>query len=849
MSTYAATIESNGYVLAIRGPWVATPGSWTNNGSTNSFDRPDAEFQDAGVNQFPLAPDGAAKITVNVTSPGFNRVAGEAVATGRSRSMVATRPLRKPYPDNAQLAEIDHGDGTRTVRIALSDRVYAADTVTSVVVSAGWKVGQAGETISGAALTNASTRVCPLVVARAAVLPYRLVRGATSVHCDWIVASHYPSTEAGTRHQPIAAAKIVATDGTNSVTTWLTGLQNSPLNGDSLRCVGGLVDLSGLTAGVVTILATFYPWVGAARSIGSAHVANVAGPFAVGGDEPLTICYDPDSNRYPAKHIFVDPATGTTTAASVTVANDLAGAKAGTASADVSTAVQALYLANLPLAAGNGQTAKTRAADWCVITLAAGASTWGATAVTSGFTGGNEGAIVVQGDPANPDPRANCILRSGTSANPNMRNSRWWFRDLTVEAGQVTFITGTMLFSTGITVRGKAGYTADTNVVFSSTAAVGTYITAHTNLKWTDYGIGLSGANQKAGLVRNAEHPLSLTATTYINVTRGSAPAPLTVSAYVPHLTAMTDFMIWNCTVRNGQGKAILSWPWTDGAGTVANPYRLVRAAIVNSLFERSGAAGDNFWSMGELGYTQMQDSVMDSNTYVGQRVNFHNDSAPDFVDLLNINNVARNEYHDWQATKHDMFAGGDSRRTGSWEWPLGVGKSGNVFGNRVGAFSNNFNQQFPGLNAAFDGSYPGPGSNGWTKFTTDNSQCGPGGSGSTGNGDYRPAAGSPLLGRGTVSTIDQFADGTAKGATFAAGGRREAAIPAVRLKPAGGGWRLSSSNTVLDCAYTLKTSFGLHRLLAAPVNMRTTDMVYDRRGVRTRVVEMEQRRRRVEAD
>ena len=72
----------------------------------------------AGVNQFPLSPDGGAKITLAVTTPGFDRSGGQAIAGNRARALVATRPLRKPHPDNTALAEIDHGDGTRTVRFA-----------------------------------------------------------------------------------------------------------------------------------------------------------------------------------------------------------------------------------------------------------------------------------------------------------------------------------------------------------------------------------------------------------------------------------------------------------------------------------------------------------------------------------------------------------------------------------------------------------------------------------------------------------------------------------------------------------------------------------------------------------
>ncbi len=836
MPTISVAVEDNGWILAVRGTWGATSGAWTNNGASNSFDRPDAEFQSGGANQFPLDPNGTPKIVVSVTSPGYTWNGSAAVAGSQSRTLIATRPLRKPYPDYEQLDETDHGDGTRTIRFALSERVFSTDTLNSVTLLSGWKVGQGAATITGGDLTNSSTRTPPLPVMRAAVPPYRLVRGATSVHCDWVVAAHYPSTAAGTRHHPLAGLKVEATDGTNTVTTWLTGLQTSPLYNDNLRCVGGTVNLSGLTAGVVTLIATAYPWVGASRTIGSGHVTDVAAPFAISAEEPLTVCYDPSSDRYPVKHIYVDPVSGTTTAASVTVADDLATAKAGTASADVSTAVQALYLANLSLAAGKGQSAKTRAADWCVITLAAGASTWGATAVTSGFTGGNEGAIVVQGDPDDANPRANCILRSGTTANPLMRNNRWWFRDLTVEAGEQTWLSANMQFAERVTVRGKTGFESATTPVFYAATNSGTWNAALLDVKWTNYGTGLSGSAQRGGLLRNVEHPMTMQALAHVNVTRGATPAEATYPWITPQSIAtskMSDLVVWNCTGKRLGNNAISAWPYLTGDDTDASPRTVVRTAIVNTLFEHSGANGSPFWMMGELSYIQMQDSVFDSNTYVGQRVNFHNNPTPVLINLHHTNNVARNEYHDWQATKHDMFTS-NGISVGGWEWSCGVGKSGLAFGYRVpGAPALNFNHMFAGLNAALDTSYTGAGSNAWPKFTDDNSQAGPDGDTSTGNGDYRPAAGSPLLARGSVSTVDQFADGTAKGASFPTGARAMPFEQAV-VQPSLASHALSDTTIILRGMRTLGPVDSWHVMEAEAGKVMMTGMTRRGRSIRT---------------
>ena len=122
MAIVSTAVESNGWVLAVTGNWPETGGAWEFNGA----DRPHGRFLLNAVDQFPLDPKGVPKVVLEVRTAGFDRVGGQAVANGaRAMQIVATKAMRLPHPDATKLNETDNGNGTRTVRLALSKRVPA----------------------------------------------------------------------------------------------------------------------------------------------------------------------------------------------------------------------------------------------------------------------------------------------------------------------------------------------------------------------------------------------------------------------------------------------------------------------------------------------------------------------------------------------------------------------------------------------------------------------------------------------------------------------------------------------------------------------------------------------------
>ena len=70
-------------------------------------------------------------------------------------------------------------------------------------------------------------------------------------------------------------------------------------------------------------------------------------------------------------------------------------------------------------------------------------------------------------------------------------------------------------------------------------------------------------------------------------------------------------------------------------------------------------------------------------------------------------------------------------------------------------------------VNTDYDTTY---GTNNFLLFTDDNSDYGPDAPTGTGNGDYRPAAGSPMIGRGVIASIDRYRDGATRAATHDSG-------------------------------------------------------------------------------
>ncbi|MEY2883073.1 MAG: hypothetical protein RL490_797, partial [Pseudomonadota bacterium] len=415
MAIVAASIESNGWVLRIDVTGVL--GNFAN---------------------YTLDPDGSRRVQLTSSHPGFVKSGGTAIAGTLARALIATKPLRLPVnpasPTVAVIDETDLGGGVIRVRLALNEHIYATDTGLSLAVLAGWRTGEGAA--SGIAVTNNSTIVAPIPIMRWALVPYDPVTG--SFRLSLIVASHHP-----VGFEPVAGVKFTATDGTNTKTVWAMSLSTDNSYGDNLRCYSVIIDPAtgtALTAGLLRGDAEVYPWLGVMRStdpFGSRAMASLrTDSLSVNAASPFVVPYDPAGTRYGQMWTYVDAVNGTNVASAAMVATTLAGAKAVAAASrprDITTAIQAGYLANRTLPAANGLAAQTRSIDGMNIVVAPGTFTLGATAITSGLATA-EVPVRIIGDPDDANPRANCVYNL-TVASANIRATRIKIDNLTMGLG------------------------------------------------------------------------------------------------------------------------------------------------------------------------------------------------------------------------------------------------------------------------------------------------------------------------------------------------------------------------------------------------------------------------------
>ena len=782
MAITAASIEANGWVLRLT--LAGTPGSFAS---------------------YALDPDGTPKVTLSSSHAGFAPSGGVAAATVLTRTIVATKPLRKPVnlaaPTAFVVDEVNNGDGTITVRLALSDFVHGTESALALAVAGGWRAGEA--TAAGIAVTNNSTFAAALPIMRWADLPYQRVTGGFTL--ELAVLSHHPQGLA-----PVAGVKFTVTDGTTVKTVWATALSTSTRYDDAPRVYAAAFDPAAapaLGAGLLRCDAEVYPWLGAMRSTDGAGTRSMTGLDVAGygssAATPLVVGYDPAATRYGGQVLFVDPVSGTTTAAAAMVKPDLVAAKAIVAASrprDVTTALQALYLANRNLAAANGQAARSRSCDGARIVLATGVHAGlGATAVTSGLSAAEIGAVI-EGDPDDAAPRLNCVLRTATSSS--LRITKAALRNLTFEIGGTTLCAGTTAqwqFD-NIEVRGKTGSETSTVAPFAATPAAGSYTLAATRTRWWKAGTGFSGVSLRFGLLRNCEWSRRADGLMLLGGRFIPAAEDSTVTGSInctgawnsaTDITALEDIVITGCDLRGSNARAWVPVAVAAATAGTANP-SLRRLAFVNNLCERIGSDPQPFFSMGEDTSATMSYNLIEGNSFVGERCNIlYSDPLPttpaEADSQLNQafgNRVANNSF-DWAATKHDAFDdpttkavrgsanGCRPQMVETWSITYGVGFEGNYdFGRHPSAGSFQF-EYFGRRGVQVLAGVPA--------WPADRSTYGiP----ATGGGSYKPPAASPLVGRGRRAVSDRDRTGAARGLTFSTGSA-ETATSAVALVPA----------------------------------------------------------------
>ncbi len=820
MPITAAQVEANGWVLRL-----------TISGSLGSFA------------SYTLDPDGTPRVVLASSHAGFVKSAGTAVAGSIVRNTVATVPLRQPallatgLTTGKVIDETDLGGGSIRVRLALSETIYATDTALALTVRAGWRSGEAAA--SGIAVTNSSTITAPVPIFRWVLAPYDVATGAFRVAL--LVGSHHP-----VGFEPVAGVKFTATDGSNVKTVWTTSLTTDNSHGDNLRCYSAIIDpatASALTAGLLRCDAEVYPWLGSMRSTDTAGTRSMTGlasaSLASSAASPWVIGYDPAGTRYSAWYAYVDPVNGTTTAAATMIAASHAAAKAivpASRPKDVITAMQAMFLVNRSLPAANGGAAATRACDGLRIRLAAGTHAGAGTgAVTTGATT-TEIPVFIEGDPDNSDPRSNCILQTATSGNPRVTRVR--LRRLRLDSGTASLMGSQVVlwWLDDMEIRGKAGQETNTIHPLSSGAPpANQWNLAITNVRISRTGWRVGAASTKAGLVRATQHSRQLDAlcmvkNRFIPVSEDTTAtgdlngySMWVVSGGTADVGSAEDIVLAYNDARAVKGIAWSATPaLAASAGTLRNSHR--RHLILNNIFERIGGYVGSMCSYGEDELVTMSYIVMEGNTVAGDRWNaYYSDPLPTTTtDCDSQYNEAfcirqANNFHDRQPSKQDEFfdpttqavraAAGITGATGyrpqmifAWAPHYGCGLEGNYDSARVASLTIG-NREYNGLRSIREDAPTIPG------WIADRSQMGT----NTGLGDYRPVAGSRVLGRISRANSDVDWAGVARQVDGPAGALQPLAI-ATSPASARSGQRANAAAAGLRLSFAPRDARSLQR-------------------------------------
>jgi len=276
-----------------------------------------------GANSDPAS--GAPKVTFTVVSLGFDTTGAPTTVT---RTVYGTKQARKPYPNDATNQETANTGppASTTVRVALSDYIYAKDTTgagnsgtaPTVTIGAGFYTGTvANNAATGFAVTNSSTFAYPKVVGNWTWPGYDKLGATFTLRAT----AFHSSAAAG---KPAQCVKFTATDAeANTATTTVAAPSVDAAMGDPVPVVEyvGTLSATTLTQGsVVTCNFVAYPRVGDTAacldtSLGTAQPTPLYGPITAVCDK---------TGAYAPSAVVVDVVAGNDATGAVTAAFDSA---------------------------------------------------------------------------------------------------------------------------------------------------------------------------------------------------------------------------------------------------------------------------------------------------------------------------------------------------------------------------------------------------------------------------------------------------------------------------------------------------------------------------------------------
>ena len=751
--------------------------------STYFSDVPDRGKTTYSHPDYPLTPDSAPKVKINIRRQGYAPSGAGVNAASHAYQVVATLPERRvrytTTGDNYQLPAETVIDAEHiSVPLRLSQLIHADDVIDSIVFDAGWRTGAPAAVYN--VVENASTRPYPTVNTNEFNLPLiHICPERTEHRFDVDVNSHYPRSNGANRHRAVAAVRVRAYDTSSNLVAhkWIYGPsvsnQYGPLdNGYFWGCnvVSDLLGAASAPAGRYALQYTVYPWVGNPWSSGEGYPAgNVRDNWSlIDNHHAVHVFYDPAGSMWPVRYLAIDPVNGATTAAGVAAAATTESAAVAVAGSSKPKDISTAFAAANALGAGG---------TYALVVLIPD----GAANAVHGSTSYSVVTTIdappprIRGVSSATNPRQTCAVAFSGVTGGN------WPTQIVMDSVSIT--------TTAAWLQGNANRCAifrnsrltdlrSTATIHNSTPTDASrgYLTA-AGCEFVS-GWGVFTGSARFLMQRGSIFAGSMCARKIFGCT-GHGDITL--------WGATTDLTIKNVSAPRSPGYSSASIGWTSAASySPISGGEVTRLCIMNSLYERRGAGKDD-WNPRVLQweYYALVDSIVEGNTFVGAGFNWHSEPTAGYDHRGN--RVANNIFDRMANKADDQFSTSnppgvdyvsDDAARKAWELVYGINCEANHNLNRVQVGTSPNNQMYCGQRSSYDRPWPGGDVTGWygvdrasVAYVSDRCCMGANPSDDVAVlGNYHLTAASTLRSKGQTANTDRDLEGTVRGATFAIG-------------------------------------------------------------------------------
>lgn len=717
---------------------------------------------------YSLTPDATPKVSLTVTSPGYNT---SGTLGTINRTVIGTVPLRQPYNNGTLPTETQSGANC-VVTTTLSDFVNPSDTATASLLSGAYTGSLSA---SGLSVTNSSTSAYQPPVCNWVTPPYQVISSSANFTVEAVCFDARPLNQS-----QIASIKFSESDGTHTytcLTSSMAELTDVDANGPKIygyKCTFTSGTFTSLTAGVVTRDAIAYPWVGNPLTF-SAGQDGVSIPASTitSNLHAVNDVYD-TTGKYAPAYAWVcfagntgctAGATGTcATIACVSASATDPGLAATANYPDVSTALTECQAWNA------SNRSHTDMAD-CLVNIRAvnGFNGWGTANIRTGLTAGPTWAKVE----AAPG-QSNTTVVDTPQASPCDSNlacadipDKFWMENIGFTQADTAFAQHNGLFSGGDAAATISADQVCNKCAFTTTASGYPSVFQVSLIRWVNstFNTATNGAVPPYTSYGATVYADTFIGNSITSAAGGRAPIwdHLLLGNYMQGMEITYPTSATDCSPTTGPIVAFnKDMDSADPFEADFNPntacFPNANFFSVQNVYEAIGSSFTGFNFLGDSNETVFVNGVQQYDSVYGNRENvcYNEGTGPSGVNASTAKSVqimwslfdttAGSPYG--LNKKSDYYSTGSASRIGNWPCRFGVGSPGNVL-----------NEGTDSINAPSDAAWIGDyvGRTGSTTAnnegyaqtvtpTTNNSTSGT----ATGNGNYKPtgSSGSAAYGR-----------------------------------------------------------------------------------------------------